>query len=186
MLILLKMEFIEVINSRKSIRSFTNNEIEQDKIEYICNCARQAPSWMNKQCWNFIVVKNDEKINLIANASIINRWLKKAPVIIIACADPLLSNKKNGIDYSIVDVAIAFEHLILAATDIGLATCWIGGFNHEKVKNILEIPPRIKIIAMTPLGYPKNTEGIIEKSKKIITRNTKRKSLREIIHDDVW
>jgi len=74
---------------------------------------------------------------------------------------------------------------ILAATDIGLATCWIGGFDHEKVKKILEIPPRIKIIAMTPLGYP-NKENIIEKSKKIFVRNTKRKSLREIIHYDVW
>ena len=179
------MDFFDVIKSRKSTRSFIDKEVDQNKIEYICNCARLAPSWMNKQCWNFIVVKNSEKINDIANTSIINRWLKKVPLIIVACADPLSSGKKNGIDYSNVDVAIAFEHLILAATDIGLATCWIGGFNHEKVKKILEIPPRIKIIAMTPLGYP-NKENIFEKSKKIFIRNTKRKSLREIIHYDIW
>lgn len=180
------MEFIDVIKSRKSIRSFINKEIDQDKLEYICNCARLAPSWMNKQCWHFIVIKNSEKINAIAKASIINRWLKKVPIIIVACADPLSSGKKNGIDYSNVDVAIAFEHMILASTDIGLGTCWIGGFDHDKVKKILEIPPRIKIIAMTPLGYPMNKENIIEKSKKIIIRNTKRKSLREIIHNDIW
>jgi len=83
------MEFFDVIKSRKSIRSFLNTEIDQNEIEYICNCARLAPSWMNKQCWNFIVVKNSEKINDLANTSIINRWLKKVPAIIVACADPL-------------------------------------------------------------------------------------------------
>ena len=76
--------------------------------------------------------------------------------------------------------------MILAATDIGLGTCWIGGFDNKKVKRILEIPPRIKIIAMTPIGYPLNKEKIIDKGKKIIIRNTKRKSLREIIHYDIW
>jgi nitroreductase len=180
------MEFIDVIKSRRSVRSFIKKEVNQEKIEYIFNCARLAPSWMNKQCWHFIVVKNSERINDIAKASIINRWLKNAPVIIVACSDPLSSYKKNGIDYSIVDVSIAFEHMILAAADIGLGSCWIGGFDHKKVKTILEIPPRIKIIAMTPLGYPINNNSIIEKSKKIIVRNTKRKSLREIIHYDIW
>ncbi len=168
------------------MRSFINKEISQDMIEYICDCARLAPSWMNKQCWHFIIVKDPEKIHHLANASIINRWLKNVPIIIIACADPLSSGKKNEIDYSYVDVAIAFEHMILAATDVGLGTCWIGGFDDEKVKNILEIPPRIKIVAMTPIGYPINSKKILDKGKKILIRNTKRKSLREIIHYDIW
>ena len=180
------MEFIDVIKTRRSTRSFIDKKIENKMIEYVCNCARMAPSWMNKQCWHFIVVKDTEKIIEIANASIINRWLKKVPVIIVACADPLLSGKKNGLDYSSIDVAIAFEHLILAATDIGLGTCWIGGFNHLKVKKILEIPPRIKIIGMTPLGFPKDKDNFIDKGKKFIVRNTKRKSLNEIIHYEVW
>jgi nitroreductase len=107
-------------------------------------------------------------------------------MIIIACADPLLSETKENIDYSIVDVTIAFEHIILAATDIGLGTCWIGGFNEIKVKKILEIPPRIKIIGMSPLGYPLNKKSISEKSKKVFLRSTKRKSLREIIHYNIW
>jgi nitroreductase len=180
------MEFIDVIKKRKSVRSFKKKEISQEKIEYICNCARLAPSWMNKQCWHFIIVKDIEKIHKLAKASIINRWLKNVPIIIIACADPLSSGEKNNIHYSTVDVAIAFEHMILAATDIGLGTCWIGGFDNEKVKNILEIPPRIQIVALTPIGYPINTENISGKGKKIIIRSTKRKSLREIIHYDIW
>jgi nitroreductase len=180
------MEFIDVIKSRKSVRSFISKEIEQEKFEYIFNCARLAPSWMNKQCWHFILVKNSEKKKDIAKATIINRWLKKVPVIIVACADPLSSNIKNNIEYSNIDVSIAFEHMILAATDVGLGTCWIGGFDYKKVKKILEIPPRIKIIAMSPLGYPMNNESLIENGKKIIVRNTKRKSLKEIIHYDIW
>jgi nitroreductase len=179
------MEFYDVIKSRKSTRSFNKKSIDQNQIEYICNCARLSPSWMNKQCWNFIIVRENEKIFNIANSTIINRWLKKAPIIIVACADPLLSDNKNNIDYSHIDVAIAFEHLILAATDIGLGTCWIGDFNHEKVKKILEIPPRIKIIALTPLGYP-DKDTIVDKSKKIIIRSSNRKTLKEIIHYDVW
>ena len=180
------MEFIEVIKSRRSIREFKDKSINQEIIEYIFNCGRLAPSWMNKQCWHFILVKDFEKIQAIAKTNIINRWLKKTPMIIIACADPLLSGKNENIDYSIVDVTIAFEHIILAATDMGLGTCWIGGFNHNKVKKILEIPPRIKIIGMSPLGYPLNKKSITEKSKKVILRSTKRKSLKEIIHYDIW
>ena len=122
----------------------------------------------------------------IAKTNIINRWLKNVPMIIIACADPLESGKNNDIDYSIVDVTIAFEHIILAATDIGLGTCWVGGFDENKVKKILEIPPRIKIIGITPLGHPKEKKTFSEKSKGFIIKSTKRKTLKEIIHYDKW
>ena len=180
------MEFIDVIKSRRSVRSFIKKEVNQEKIEYIFNCARLAPSWMNKQCWHFIIVKNSDKIIEIAKTNIINRWLKNVPMIIISCADPLESGKNNDIDYSIVDVTIAFEHIILAATDIGLGTCWVGGFDENKVKKILEIPPRIKIIGMTPLGHPKEKKTFSEKSKGFIIKSTKRKTLKEIIHYDKW
>ncbi len=180
------MEFLDVIKSRKSVRQYLDKLVSQDQIDYIFNCGRLAPSWMNKQCWHFIIIKNQEKIKEIAKTDIINRWLKKVPIIIVACADPLESGKNNNIDYSIVDVTIAFEHIILAATDIGLGTCWIGGFDELKVKEILEIPPRIKIIGMSPLGFPANRESIMNKSKRKIIRSTKRKSLREILHYDIW
>ena len=180
------MEFIDVINSRRSIRSFEDKSINQNQIDYIFNCGRLAPSWMNKQCWHFIIVKNSSKIMEIAKTNIMNRWLKNVPMIIIACADTLESGKNNDVDYSIVDVTIAFEHIILAATDIGLGTCWVGGFDENKVKKILEIPPRIKIIGMTPLGYPKEKRTFSEKSKSFIIKSGKRKSLKEIIHYDNW
>ncbi|OYT28066.1 nitroreductase [Thermoplasmatales archaeon ex4572_165] len=180
------MEFSDVINNRVSTRSFLQKIVSDEDILYILECAQKAPSWMNKQCWRFIVIKKQNIIKEIAKTNIINRWLKQAPVIIVACADPKQSGYNNEIGYYIVDVAIAFEHLILAATNRDLGTCWIGGFDEKKIKEILEIPPRIKIVAMTPVGHSKEKESIGLKTRKKLIRSTKRKSLQEIIHWDKW
>jgi len=180
------MEFSDVIEQRVSTRSFSENMVPECDIIYLLECARKAPSWMNKQCWQFIVIRDKEVISQIAKTSVINRWIKQAPLLIVACADPSISGMNNDIKYFLVDVSIAFEHLILAATDKGLGTCWIGGFSEKKIKGILEIPPRIKVIAMTPIGYPKGQESIGSKTRKTFVRSTKRKSLQEIVHWDHW
>jgi nitroreductase len=180
------MQFKEVITNRKSIRNYIDTPIEADKIEYILECARQAPSWANSQCWRFIVIQKTETIHEIAKVSVINRWLKKAPTIIVACADTTGSGNKNSLEYYAVDVAIAFEHLILAATDVGLGTCWIGGFNENKLKEILGIPPRIKVIAMTPVGYPVKKPSPSDKLKQLVIKSSSRKSLAELVHYEKW
>ena len=180
------MQFKDVIINRKSIRDYQKTTIEPEKIEYILDCARRAPSWANTQCWRFIVIKDPATIQALSKVSLINRWLKQAPCIIIACADTTISGNKNNIDYYTVDVAIAFEHLILAATDQGLGTCWIGGFNEKKIKELLGIPPRVKVVAMTPLGYPTEKTSNSDKLKKTLIRSTKRKSLAELVHNEKW
>ncbi len=180
------MEFNEVIKERRSIRSFKPISVENRLIIEILESARLAPSWMNKQCWHFIVVSEKEYIWEIAKTSIINWWLIQAPCIIIACADPHISGENNKIPYFAIDTAIAMEHLILSATNCGLGTCWIGSFNEKKIKELLEIPPRIRIIALTPLGYPKEKIGIFEKCEKIFLRSAQRKSLKEIVHWEKW
>jgi nitroreductase len=180
------MEFESVIKSRESIRDYSDKKVEDDKIKYVLECARFAPSWTNKQCWQFIVVKDKKTINDLSKTSIINRWLKNVPVIIVACGNPKKSGFRNGIKYFIVDVSIALEHIVLAATDIGLGTCWIGGFNEKKVKKILEIPENIKVVALTPLGYPADRKYIFGKLAKVVTQSKKRKNLDEITHDNLW
>ena len=180
------IEFSDVIEKRVSIRSYTTKKVPEDDIYYLLDCARKAPSWMNKQCWRFIVIRDRNVIKEISKMNIINRWMKNAPIITIICADPKLSGYEHSIEYYIVDTAIAMEHLILAATDKGLGTCWIVGFNEDKLKELLEIPPRIKIVALTPIGYPKETENLSSKVRKTIVRSTKRKSLQEIVHWDHW
>jgi nitroreductase len=180
------MEFIDVIKTRTSVRDYRDTLVEPEKISYVLECARLAPSAANKQCWRFIVIQDKETIEKIAKTTIINRWLRTAPVLIIACADPTESTVNNALEYYLVDVAIAFEHLILAATDVGLGTCWIAEFREEKLKEMLEIPKRIRIVALTPLGYPTEKRGIREQLTKTIVKARKRKTLDEIVHFDHW
>lgn len=180
------MEFIDVIKARNSVREYSPRPVEEEKITYVLEAARLAPSTTNKQCWRFIVVKQKETIERIAKTSVINRWLKTAPVVIVCCADPMESATNNSLDYYPVDTAIATEHLILAATDVGLGTCWIAGFQEDKVKELLEVPKRIRIIALTAVGYPVEKKGIVEQITKTLLKAKKRKTLDEIVHHEHW
>lgn len=178
------MEFIDVVKARKSVRSYSSKLVEEEKLTRILEAARKAPSWANRQCWSFIVVTDREKIEKLA-VGVINSWLKQAPVIIVACGNPKKSGFRNGMDYYLVDVAISMEHLILAAADLGLGTCWIGGFDEQKVKSILGVPKNIKIVALTPIGYAAS-ERIRDKLVKTLVHSGKRKPMEEIIHKDMW
>lgn len=180
------MEFLDVIKTRTSVREYSGKQVEDEKITYVLECARLAPSWANRQCWRFIVIKEKKMIEQIAKSSMINHWLKTAPILLVACADPSDSGSNNSHEYYMTDVAIAFDHLILAATDVGLGTCWIAGFHEEKVKELLEIPKRIQIVALSPLGYPVEKKGITEQITKSLLRAHKRKTLDEIVHYEHW
>jgi len=181
------MDFQDVVKVRTSIRSFSDQHVEPDKIGQALECARLAPSWANRQCWSFIVVRKREQIEVLAKAAgTSNRWLSKAPVVIVACGDPNLSGTRNDIKYFVVDVAIALEHLVLAATDLGLGTCWIGAFDEDKVKQILGIPDKIRVVALTPIGYPAARPGVRESINKLTVRSKNRKSLDEIVRHETW
>ena len=180
------MKFTDVVESRTSIRTYCDKDVEEDKVKYVLECARVAPSWANRQCWHFIVVRDKEKIKALSKTSIVNRWLRKVPIIIVACGDPTSSGVNNNIDYFAVDVAIAMEHIILAATDIGLGSCWIAAFDEKKVKDVLEIPNRIRVVALTPLGYPAQKSGMSDKTIKLFARSKNRKNLNEIVRYEKW
>jgi len=146
------MEFIDVITKRRSIRKYKPDMVSDEDIEYILECARLAPSWANSQCWKFIVVKDQKVKENLASAG--NSWIANAPVIIVACADPSKPGTKGDQPYYMLDIGIAMEHLILAAADRGLGTCWIGAFNESIAKKALGVPDNIRVVASTPLGYP--------------------------------
>ena len=147
------MEFMDVIATRKSVRSYSDEEIEEEKFTKIFEAARMAPSWANKQCWSYILVKDKKKIKKLSSG-LVNSWMKHAKAIIVACGDPKKSGTRNGMDYYLIDVAISMEHLVLAATDLGLGTCWIAAMDREEVKEILDIPRDHYVATVTPLGYP--------------------------------
>jgi nitroreductase len=178
------MEFMDVVAARKSVRSYADKPVEEEKLSKVLEAARLAPSWANKQCCKYIVVKDKTKIQELAGG--FNGWLKQAPVIVVACADPKDSGVHDGMNYYLVDVGISMQQLVLAATDVELGTCWIGGFDEAKIKKTLEIPENIKVVALTPVGYPADKEGLGSKIRKTLVGGGKRKPLAEIIHQEKW
>jgi len=146
------MELMDVIGKRRSIRKYKPDPVPRADIEYILEAARLAPSWANTQCWKFIVVTDAKVKEALAMAG--NAWTAQAPVIIAACADPSKPGTKGDQQYYMLDIGIAMEHLILAAADRGLGTCWIGAFDESVAKKALGVPDNIRVVATTPLGYP--------------------------------
>jgi nitroreductase len=174
---------MDVVTQRKSIRDFSDKEVEEEKLTKIFEAARLAPSWANKQGCRYIVVKDKAKISALASG--FTSWLKEVPVILVACIDPKDSGQHNGMDYFLVDVGISMQQLILAATDLGLGTCWIGGFNEEKIKKTLGVPAQVRVVALTPLGYP---APMSERSRTVkeFVKAAHRKPLEDIVHQEKW
>ena len=151
------MDFTEVIKNRRSHRKFTEDIVDDEIIERVIEAARLAPTWSNMQGARYIVVKNKTQIKEIADAYK-QKWIEHVPMLIVVCIAPNKSGKNiNGLEYFTVDAAICMEHIVLAATNEGLGTCCIGLFNEEKIKEVLSIPEKVRVIALTPLGYSKYT-----------------------------
>ncbi len=148
------VDVMEAIRTRRSIRKYKPDPVPEDVLREVLEAARLAPSAGNRQPWLFVVVRDPqlkEKLKEAYGAE----WFYTAPVIICACGYPDRAwTRFDGKNYVDVDVTIAMDHLILAAWEKGLGTCWIGAFDPEKVKQILELPEGAEPIAMTPLGYP--------------------------------
>jgi len=158
------MEIQEAIKSRRSIRKYKTDPVDDKTLELVLEAAHWAPSWDNTQCWRFIVVKDtntkSELASTLPESNPARRAVREAPVVIVACAElgkagyikgKLSSNKG---DWYMFDVALAMQNLVLSAHSLGLGTVYIGWFDAEKVAGILEIPQGLCVVAMTPLGYP--------------------------------
>jgi nitroreductase len=162
------MDFYEVVKKRRSVRFFKEIMPEKEKIDRILEAARLAPTWANYQGMNYIIVQATEKVKAIWDAIGQKKKFADAPMFIIgAIAESGSGANKNGLKYFTVDFGICFEHLILAATAEGLATCWIGWFDEEKIKEILEIPKKYRVIGLTPLGYPVKLKEEVHDRKPI-------------------
>ena len=148
------MDVFQAIQLRRSIRVYQDREVEKEKLNKVLEAARLAPSANNRQEWKFIVVKNKDTRERIAEAASSQAFVGQAPVVIVACATETQSIMTCGQLRYTVDVSIAMSFMILQAQELGLGTCWIGAFDESGVKEILDIPDDIRVVAMTPLGYP--------------------------------
>jgi nitroreductase len=148
------METFEVIRERRSVRSYEDREVEEEKLAQILEAARLAPSAGNRQEWKFVVVRDAGLRERLVGAARGQEFVGQAPVVIAACAADTEHVMSCGIASYIVDLSIAVDHITLAARDLGLGTCWIGAFEQDKVRAILGIPAAVQIVALLPLGYP--------------------------------
>ncbi|MDP8229762.1 MAG: nitroreductase family protein [Candidatus Gorgyraea atricola] len=156
--------FLELVKKRKSIRKYSPRPVAREAIDRCLEAARLAPSACNSQPWSFIIVDDEalrEKISKAAFSGVysINSFASKAPALIAVVTErsryiARVGGYFRGIQFSLVDVAIACEHFILQAAEEGLGTCWLGWFNEKRVKEILNIPKRKKVDIIISMGYP--------------------------------
>ncbi|MGE5173608.1 MAG: nitroreductase family protein [Betaproteobacteria bacterium] len=162
------MELFEAIKTRRSIRKYTAKTVEDQKLQDVLEAVRMAPSWANYQCWRLVVVKDKilkERISALSyvesffapkgyksNPSM--RALAEAPAVIVLCADPAQSGSLWGQNYYLVDAGLAAQNLMLAARGQGLGTVFVGVYDEEKLKSLLNVPASIRIVGLFPLGYP--------------------------------
>jgi nitroreductase len=170
---------LEIIKERASVRDYLDQPIEQEKLDLILEAARLAPSASNSQPWHFYIVRDKGKIKALGekmplgSTVVINSFLTKAPVIIVATAGPVdLIHKVMSFvvnrRWYYLDVAIALEHMALTAWELGIGSCWIGWFAEKRVRQILDIPGDQEVIALLTLGYPKGERSSFPKNRKKI------------------
>jgi nitroreductase len=147
------MDVFEAISQRRSIRNYKTTAVEDEKLEKILEAARIAPSAANRQEWKFIVVKDQETRDKLVEAANGQKFVGQAPATIVGCSTESERLMPCGQLAYTVDLSIAVSFMILEATELGLGTCWLGAYDEDAVKKVLDIPDEIRVPAMFTLGY---------------------------------
>jgi nitroreductase len=155
------MDVLEAIRAYRPCSSFQSRPIPPEKLKAVLAAARLAPSQRNLQPWRFVVVQDDERKRLLAQACPRGKLIAEAPTAIVAFAveEDIPVTVGGYISAYPLDVAVAVDHLQLAATSEGLATNWLVEFNEQKVRSILSVPEGIHALALIPIGFPAEPNG---------------------------
>lgn len=172
------MDVFEAFRKRKSSRSYAETSVTDAVLVNIVEAARLAPSAGNVQPWHFVIVRDDEKRRRIAEGCRYGKFLSESPVVIIACG-----NRRASPRWYAVDTSIALEHIVLAATALGLGTCWIGMFNEEEIREMVDVPDEFEIVALLAVGYGKKKTDLWA---KILHTMRPRKKLGEIVSQETY
>lgn len=157
------MEFYDVIRTRRSIRKYKKEPIPKEVLLRVLEAGRIAPSGNNRQPWRFVVIEDKEKKKRIAEACYGQSFIAEAPVVIVCCSIKCSSGYQPWMEQAGPrDVVIATDHIILAARNEGLASCWIGAFYPDKIAEIIDLPRDLDVVMVVPLGYPANKEAFKE------------------------
>jgi nitroreductase len=168
-----KMNVFEAIKKRRSVRSYQEKPIEEEKLLRVLEAGRLAPSAKNLQEWRYVIVRDKDLRKKVAVAANNQYFIAEAPVIIVGCATMADYVLTCGQPAHSIDLAISMDHMTLQAVEEGLGTCWIGAFKEDEVKKLLDIPSEMRVVEIMPLGYP-----------KFIPDPRPRKKLEEIIFHD--
>ena len=169
------MDFLDLVKSRYSVRAYKNQAIEEEKLDKILEAARLAPTAVNYQPFKLLIIHTkgrEKELKRIYQAE----WFNKAPIVICVCCEPKNAwVRRDGKNFADIDATIVMDHIILAATSLGLGTCWIGAFDANAAREILKIPEEIEPLVFTPIGYPADEIG-----------QKKRKNLSELVIYENW
>lgn len=171
------MDFMQLVWARYSVRAYRPTAVEDDKLQQVLEAARLAPTAANRQPFQIIVVHTagrEEELRRIYPKG----WFTQAPLIIGIVALPTeawFRRKYDDMNYAWVDAAIAADHLILAACELGLGTCWVADFNPAAARAVLGLPDDVEPVIFTPLGYPADQP-----------KEKKRKELAELVRYERW
>ena len=169
------MEFSELVRERYSVRAYKPDPVEDEKLERVLEAARLAPTAANRQPFQVIVIRTEGREEELADVYG-KTWFVEPPLVICVCGLPERAwTRRDGKSYVDVDSAIVMDHIILAATDEGLGTCWVGAFDPDAAREVLGLPDDVEPIAFTPLGYPADQP----KSKK-------RRPLDDLVRHERW
>ncbi len=165
------MNFKDLALKRYSVRSYQSTPVEKEKLIHIVEAALLAPSAVNFQPWKFVVVTEPSLLAQL-HGCYHRDWFKSAPACVVAIGDHDKGwhRPTDGKDYTDIDVAIAIDHLMLAATETGLGTCWICHFNADKCAEIFNLSSNLEVIAMIPVGYT-DIEVMPEKKRKTLDQS---------------
>lgn len=165
------MEVNDAIKTRKSVRKYDSKPIPEGILLKILEAGRIAPSAANIQPWHFVVVRDQKRREALSTGRYAG-FLKDSPVVIVGCGD-----KKASPKWNVVDVTIALENMVLAATGEGVGTCWIGSFDADSVKKVINAPEDTNIVAMLAVGYQRDSLDLAAK----IVGARKRKPIEEVV-----
>ena len=151
------MEFFDLIESRYSVRAYSNRPVEDEKLRQVLRAAQIAPTAANRQPFRLIV--RHTRPDDADLARLYHRdWFRQAPLLIGICSVAGEAwVRRDGKNYADVDATIAMDHMILAAASLGLGTCWIAAFDPTAARKLFDLPAGVEPLAFTPLGYPADT-----------------------------
>ncbi len=169
------MEFDHILSHRYSVRAYRPDAVDDETLQQVLQAANQAPTACNRQPFQILVIHtrgHEAELGRIYR----REWFVQPPLVLGIVALPEQAwSRRDGVNYAIVDATIAFDHLILAATNLGLGTCWVAAFDPQACREVLSLPAECEPVAFTPLGYPADQQPV-----------RKRKPLAQLVRYERW